>query len=539
MTLLFSHTKYFYSQSFISLAICICVVMVVKFRWITLILVCISSSLSAKPIFTFDEFFTYTEFSSLTLAPNDGQSILIQTKHRIWDENLNEEHLYLQTLRGENRKLITTHASHFEPQWKDEWIALILTENSTNRMKQKSVANESQYIHLYSVRTDQMVPLLIGKEEIHASTWSTTSMSLYFATRTPWSEEAEETYENEWKDVIQYREQYRGDTIYRADMENMTISRIELLTNISLSVVELICSPDGKQLVFSTEPTSLNMERITDYELYSLDLMNLSSLIPLKLTNNLAAEGNLKWSIDDLLFFTVTGEGSIEGDYEDSQGQLYSLNMTSNRIERWANQFQGEITDYALLQGGRAGVVILGQLSTEIQVYQQQTVNASLVKQTGWNGSYQSIVTASSVNSSTMVFIHSSYETPQEVYFIDNINQLNMAQAVTSENKLFLERELPKGKSYRWLNEDDNTEIEGVLLYPPDKFEQKNLPLFVLIHGGPYDADLNIFRANWYYCAGMIATEGWLVLQPNYRGSTGMSLLCHTIYVSCSIFISA
>ena len=183
---------------------------------------------------------------------------------------------------------------------------------------------------------------------------------------------------------------------------------------------------------------------------------------------------------------------------------------------------QGEVTSYALLQGGRKGVVILGQLSTEIQVYIQQSPNADLIKQTGWNGSYQNIVTASGGNSSTIVFIHSSFEAPQEVYFINNINQLNIAQAVTNENKLFTERNLPKGKSYRWLNEDDGTEIEGVLLYPPDKFEQKNLPLLVLIHGGPYDADFNIFRADWYYCGGMMATEGWLVFQPNYRGSTGM-----------------
>jgi dipeptidyl aminopeptidase/acylaminoacyl peptidase len=161
-------------------------------------------------------------------------------------------------------------------------------------------------------------------------------------------------------------------------------------------------------------------------------------------------------------------------------------------------------------------------LSTEIQFYIQPLINADLVKQIGWNGSYEKIVTVSSGNSSTIAFIHSSYEAPQEVYFIDNINQLHMAQAITSENKLFTERNLSKGKSYRWLNEDDKTEIEGVLLYPPDKFEQKNLPLFVLIHGESYEADLNIFRADWYSCAGMMATEGWLVLQPNYRGSTGM-----------------
>jgi len=401
--------------------------------------VLVSSSLSSKPKFTLDEFFNYTDFSSLTLAPDDGQSILIQTKHRIWDQNLNEEHLHLQTLRNGNRKLITTHASDFKPQWKGEWIALKLADSSANENKQQNSSNESQYIHLYSVRTDQTFPLLIGKEEIHAFTWSTTSMSLYFATRTPWSDETEEAYKNEWKDVIEYREQHRGDTIYRVDIENMSISKIEPLTNISLRVVELICSPDGNQFIFSTQPASMNRERVTDYELYSLDLVDHLPSVPLRLTNNLAIERDLKWSINGLLFFTVAGAGSIEGDYEDSQGRLYSLNMTTNRIERWANQFKGEVFDYALLQGGQGGVVILGQLSTEIQVYMQPSVNSDLVKQIGWNGSYEKIVTVSSGNSSTIAFIHSSYETSQEVYFIDNIDQLNTAQAITSENKLFTE----------------------------------------------------------------------------------------------------
>jgi hypothetical protein len=118
---------------------------------------------------------------------------------------------------------------------------------------------------------------------------------------------------------------------------------------------------------------------------------------------------------------------------------------------------------------------MLGQLNTEVQIYTQLSASVDLIKQNGWNGTYQNIATASGINSSTIVFIHSLFETPQEVYFVDNINQLTMAQIVTSENKLFTERNLPKRESYQWFNEDDQTKIEGVLLYPPDKFQQKNL----------------------------------------------------------------
>ncbi|CAF2800635.1 unnamed protein product [Rotaria sp. Silwood2] len=268
--------------------------MIVKYYFIIVLLVFIKGSLSSKPKFTFDEFFNYTAFSSLILSPDNGQSILIQTQHHIWDRDINEEHLHIQTLRGGNRKLITKRASYFKPQWKGDLIALILTSSATNQNKQEKLFSESQYIHLYSVRTDQMIPVSIGKEVVHAFTWSTTSVSLYFATRTPWPEEAEEAYKNEWKDVIEYREQHRGYTIYRADIENMTITKIELLANISFRVAELICSPDGKKLLFSTRSKSLNMERITDYELYFLDLTNNLPLPPLRLTNNAVVEINLQ-----------------------------------------------------------------------------------------------------------------------------------------------------------------------------------------------------------------------------------------------------
>jgi dipeptidyl aminopeptidase/acylaminoacyl peptidase len=58
-------------------------------------------------------------------------------------------------------------------------------------------------------------------------------------------------------------------------------------------------------------------------------------------------------------------------------------------------------------------------------------------------------------------------------------------------------------------------------MYPPGKFEARNLPMFVGIHGGPDDADGNHFEADWYVWDRMAATQGWLVFEPNYRGSEG------------------
>ena len=102
----------------------------------------------------------------------------------------------------------------------------------------------------------------------------------------------------------------------------------------------------------------------------------------------------------------------------------------------------------------------------------------------------------------------------------ESVERVNDARPLTSFNKLFTERDLPQAKPYRWKS-DDGTQVEGMLIYPPGKFEGKNLPMFVFIHGGPADADGNVFEADWYKWDRLAATAGWLVFQPNYRGSSG------------------
>ena len=60
-----------------------------------------------------------------------------------------------------------------------------------------------------------------------------------------------------------------------------------------------------------------------------------------------------------------------------------------------------------------------------------------------------------------------------------------------------------------------------MLIYPPGKFGAKHLRMLTLIHGGPDDADGNRLKADWYYWGTIAAAQGWLVFEPNYRGSIG------------------
>ena len=63
----------------------------------------------------------------------------------------------------------------------------------------------------------------------------------------------------------------------------------------------------------------------------------------------------------------------------------------------------------------------------------------------------------------------------------------------------------------------DGLDIHGFLTTPPGVKDPKNLPLVVLPHGGPAYNDGMGF--DWWSQA--IASRGYAVLQPNFRGSTG------------------
>ncbi|WP_333897216.1 S9 family peptidase [Brevundimonas aurantiaca] len=63
----------------------------------------------------------------------------------------------------------------------------------------------------------------------------------------------------------------------------------------------------------------------------------------------------------------------------------------------------------------------------------------------------------------------------------------------------------------------DGLIIHGYLTTPPGVAEPKDLPLVVMPHGGPAAHDILTFD----YWAQALASRGYAVLQPNFRGSTG------------------
>jgi dipeptidyl aminopeptidase/acylaminoacyl peptidase len=488
---------------------------------------------SDKPKLTLDEFFNWVDFDSVKLSP-DGHSIVLVTDRADWDQSIYRTELWLYRDDGRGGgalSQLTQSGRNSAPQWSPDgrWIAF-LSERSTGSTE------EGAQLYLISLAGGESFPVTHGDEEVHSFSWSPDSHTLYFATRTPWTKTQNDAYKQEWKDVLQYRGAERGDMIFSidvadaiarraavgiqpdsADAESGTTPGSRALASTPGRVYELVAAPNGSRLAFVTGSISGREEKIEEYEIYTVDLANASvKRPPRQITHNQAEEQFLHWAKDSKHVFFQVQYGSVEGEYKDTQIRLYWVDADTGETQRWAGDFDGAIYEYAVASDG--GVVAAGRMGTEQQLYSAAKVSGPLPHAPGWSGTYEKVTMAE--HSPRIAFVHSALEKPNEVYIAESIDKLQEARHVTSFNKLFTERDLPRGKPYRW-TADDGVTVEGMLMYPPGKFEAPNLPLFVDIHGGPDDADGNHFEADWYVWDRLAATHGWLVFEPNYRGSEG------------------
>lgn len=522
------------------------------FRVLTLAL-CLVISLShvqaqaQKPSLTLDDHFNSVGFTALKLSP-DGSSVVIGTERADWDQQIFRKDLWLyrDDIHGGMLVQLTQSGHDTNPQWSPDgrWIAFV-SERKLSAGKEDDgddadvdpKEKETAQLYLISATGGEAFPVTQGEEAVHAFSWSPDSRTLYFSTRRPWTKEQKDAYKREWKDVIQFRDAERGDTIFGLDV-NDAVSRhavagnketpksekssdttpgTKALAKSDFRIQQMETSADGRQLAFITSSISERQEKVGEFEIYLVDLPDASpDRPPRQLTHNEAVEQDLHWTGDNRHIFFQVDVGSVEGKYKDAQTRLYWVDAQTGEVQRWASDFSGPINRYSVTPQGT--VLACGRLGTEVQIYSQPKPAASFTKLTNWPGSYEVVTTTE--HSPHIAFIYSTTEKPIEVYLADSLDKLAQARPITSFNKFFTERELPKAKPYRW-KADDGTQVEGMLMYPPGKFEAKNLPTFVFIHGGPADADGNHFETDWYQWDRLAATQGWLVFEPNYRGSSG------------------
>ena len=277
------------------------------------------ASAQGKPKLTLDEFFSSVDFPAISISP-DGNSVVIVTERPDWGQNIFRTDLWLYRDNAQGAPPIApaliqlTQSGHdSNPKWSPDgrWIAF-LTERKTssekdsaaknekgrskNKNKDKDDKEETTQIYLISPTGGEAIPLTQGEEEVHTFSWSPDSRTIYFATRNPWTKAQKDDYKKQWKDVLQYRTAERGDTIFAFDLttalanhaaegtkesdsekESETTPGARAIVTSPLRIENLVTSPDGNKLAFTTNAINQRQEKAEDVEIYAVNVAPASS----------------------------------------------------------------------------------------------------------------------------------------------------------------------------------------------------------------------------------------------------------------------
>lgn len=494
--------------------------------------VSVTAQSAPQPI-SLDEYMNATAILEARLSP-DGSAAVINTEAPDWKASVYRHDLWLWTASAGLRPLTHT-GSETTPRWSPDgkWIAFLSDRTADDTASDDSGQDPAKRLWVIPASGGEAIPLFQEPLDVHAFAWSPDSSALYYSVEQPLTQKQQDEQKAEWKDVIRWREQWRGDVLLKQDLapalklalavpppakskkEKATSipAGSQILAQIPLSITEIAVSPDGKSLAYVTGPPHEREEDPADYEIY---LVPSSGGSPRRLTYNQALESKLAWSRDGRwIYFEVdAAAGSLDGPYRDVQGRLYRLDPATGKIERLGARFTGSFSGFTLLPDDRE--LALGLTGIEQQLYLVDGPTAS--KLPGLPGTYVSLSAART--SSALLLDYSTIEKPDQIYLATDPLQPAHLLELTRFNPIFAQRAQPEWQPYTWKSDDGRT-VQGVLIFPPGKKGQKHLRMFTLIHGGPADADGDRFGADWYDWATLAAAKGWLVFRPNYCGSTG------------------
>lgn len=117
--------------------------------------------------------------------------------------------------------------------------------------------------------------------------------------------------------------------------------------------------------------------------------------------------------------------------------------------------------------------------------------------------------------SDAIVFIGATSSKAAELYYMKDYQ--SDPEVLTAFNEALSGLNLGKVRSINWTTED-GFYADGVLTYPPDFSESKKYPLVLYIHGGPMGSSIE----NFNFFSQAMASKGWIVFEPNYRGSNNL-----------------
>ncbi len=293
----------------------------------------------------------------------------------------------------------------------------------------------------------------------------------------------------------------------------------QLTHDATITVADFVISDDGRWVGFRGIAADRYKRNITEQNINSDPyLLEAATGQVERLTNNVeVGESGLSFSPDGR-FVAFSAPDDLTK-YTMKNGRVY-VRAVSDRGGKWRKlgaSFDGDVTIAFWSKDGNTIYFNEGIRATD--QFLALDVQNDTVKQL--TSEKASLTVRRDGDTGTIFISYADGKAPATLFTVAAIDQVANRAAwkqVTDANPQVRDFALGDQEEITWKSKDGKTTVGGVLVKPVGYQAGQRYPLIVAIHGGPASADTLGFNGG--YGSQVYAGAGYVVLRPNYRGST-------------------
>ena len=440
----------------------------------------------------------FRSVSGVELSP-DGSRVAYTVREAIMEGEKSEylTHIWMAAVDG-SFDIQYTHGerSASNPQFSPDGAYLAFTSS-------RSGENQVWRMRILGGEAEQVTEADPG---VGTYRWSPDGTRIAFTMRDPETEEEKEAKkEKSYVTFVDQNWHYTHLYVLDLDADEPVAKR---LTSGEFTVTGFDWSPDGRSIVFAHKPTPALNDGATDISVVPADSGAVRTLV-----SRAGSDGSPRYSPNGMVVaFTSDGGRPEPVGLSDvwivaaSGGEPRKLAETPDRRARLID-WSGD--GYSLY------VTEAVHTSRHLLELPANGGNATIVtRDDGVYGSYDL-----NADGSSIAFTYQNTATPADVYVASTSNMGR--RKVTDVHADVPRPTMGRTELLTW-ESFDGRRIEGLLTYPVDYQEGRRYPLILNVHGGPAGVYTQSFTGSpSIYMIQYFAQEGYAVLRPNPRGSSG------------------
>jgi len=262
-------------------------------------------------------------------------------------------------------------------------------------------------------------------------------------------------------------------------------------------------SPDGSELAYDWAPDAI----LNDADFATIRLVDIATRTARPLTANRSREKDPLFSPDGKRVAYLYADGDNQTHPQDAF--VTSRGGGTVNLSRPVDQY---VHDAAWQPAGDT-LYFSSTSGTQSAIWRSSAGEKPVRIDTGGLSTLSPLAGAIAKDG-TLLYVASATQDPPELY----VSAPDAApRKISAYNRIVASRALGSSERVTYPT-STGISADAVLVRPPGFSPRRRYPLVLVIHGGPTDASTQSFDD----LAQLMAARGWLVLEPNYRGSNNL-----------------